>query len=339
MPSLPAPQAPLPPPSEPPAFTPLATELLAAGQPIVFRADGISMRPALKPGDSIRVEPLGERPPRAGQVVLFRDATGRLRAHRVMARRRLGGTWHFVPAGDGHHGSLDAPVALDQVLGTVTAYQRGGQEFPLRPLAPGLEGRLRALWTLAVATGRAPFPRLTVPLGKAVRRLGLRALGLVPRLRALPAVGPLARLVWPDMASRCTVEVTAAPHRPEGRLFLLDAVIRGRSAARLGLHRGFAIPRHADEWWISGVHTAPLYRRRGLAGVLVRQALQTAWEQGAPEVLAAIAETNRASLTLFARAGFRPLADQSFGDELNAHFRTLDPASPRMVIVSRRAGE
>jgi GNAT superfamily N-acetyltransferase len=140
------------------------------------------------------------------------------------------------------------------------------------------------------------------------------------------------------MAACCTVEVTPAP-TSQGQKFLLDAAIRGRSAARLAVHQGFAIPRHAHEWWISGAYTAPLYRRRGLAGVLLSRALQTAWEQGASEVLAAIAETNRASLTLFSRAGFRPLADQSFGDGINARFAALDPATPHMVILSRRAGE
>jgi GNAT superfamily N-acetyltransferase len=148
----------------------------------------------------------------------------------------------------------------------------------------------------------------------------------------------LVRLIWPPMAGHCRVELTDGSSASR-KLFLLDALVRGRSVARTALHQGFALPEYAAQWWISGAYTAPLYRRRGLNALLLYRALEVAWEQGAPEVFAAIAQSNLASQALFRRAGFRPVEDLSIGEALDAHFRRKDPGAEPLVVFSAKAGE
>jgi signal peptidase I len=81
---------------------------------------GDSMWPSLKTGDEAHIVPL-EREPTVGKVVLAR-ISGVLVLHRVEGRQGAA----LVLRGD-NCVLADAPVPLEQVLGTVGQVRRGGQ--------------------------------------------------------------------------------------------------------------------------------------------------------------------------------------------------------------------
>ncbi|MBN1945192.1 MAG: S24/S26 family peptidase [Bradymonadales bacterium] len=115
--------------------------LLARGERIQLKAQGMCMSPWIFDGDMITVSPVA-RPLRLGSIVLIRQAD-RLFAHRVV---RFSGRAAVVVQGD----SLDeqgVSSPLDQVLGEVTAVRhRCGITFdPGRPALVWL-GWLTAPW-------------------------------------------------------------------------------------------------------------------------------------------------------------------------------------------------
>ncbi|TAM56162.1 hypothetical protein EPN52_15045 [bacterium] len=93
---------------------------------------GCSMRPALREGDRLIVEPLQCRP-HVGDVVVFPYA-GRMLAHRVIACAARA----LITAGDASSGQRER-IALEDVVGVVRAARRGGRALP-RP-----SSRMRAL--------------------------------------------------------------------------------------------------------------------------------------------------------------------------------------------------
>ncbi|MGH9701707.1 MAG: hypothetical protein ACRD52_19910, partial [Candidatus Acidiferrales bacterium] len=65
-------------------FRSLSGELLRSGVTVRFRAEGASMRPNLRGGELLTVEPAGARKVRRGMIVLAESENG-LQAHRVTA--------------------------------------------------------------------------------------------------------------------------------------------------------------------------------------------------------------------------------------------------------------
>ena len=121
------------------AFEALATEILGQGQTLRFQAKGACMRPFVRDGDVVEVEPIGESSIRRGDVVLFREAEDRVLVHRVIQlgpRDRPDG---LLTKGDAvvHP---DEPVVRDRVLGRVVAVERGARRVRLDSRASRLLG-------------------------------------------------------------------------------------------------------------------------------------------------------------------------------------------------------
>jgi hypothetical protein len=106
-------------------------DLLGRGHVVRFQADGWSMHPTIRYGETIIVEPLGDSAVRAGDVLLYRHARFAI-AHRLV---RVTST-ELVLRGDAAD-SCDAPISSDQLLGRVVAVERRG-----RLLRFGLRSRL-----------------------------------------------------------------------------------------------------------------------------------------------------------------------------------------------------
>lgn len=104
----------------------LALELLERGETIHFTARGQSMKPFVRDGDQVRVDP-NERP-RVGDLVLLRQGDFGV-VHRVVARlgARLLIKGDNLPRADGWFARTD-------LLGVVTAIQREGRWVPARRL-------------------------------------------------------------------------------------------------------------------------------------------------------------------------------------------------------------
>jgi hypothetical protein len=113
-----------------------------AGITLYVPVTGHSMRPLLRPGDVLVVQP-GPAACRPGDLIVFWQQ-GRLVAHRLLRLEQPGGDAHFITGGDNAL-AADPPVAPADVLGRVTARQRGGRTLTLNtPFWRGL-GRLVAL--------------------------------------------------------------------------------------------------------------------------------------------------------------------------------------------------
>lgn len=126
-------------------FETLAAEILARGCTLRFRARGVSMRPFIRDGDVVEVEPIGERPIRRGDVVLRRGGDGRVLAHRVTLVDGSGEAALVHTRGDAL-GYPDGPVSQRQVLGRVVNVARESSRMSLR----GVPRRLAAVFWAGV---------------------------------------------------------------------------------------------------------------------------------------------------------------------------------------------
>ena len=125
----------------------------AGGIPIRFQAFGSSMRPCIRNGDRIVVEPLADRVPQVGDIVAFLHPAGsQVIVHRVV--RRVGDSYWIQ--GD-RTGTCDGPVPRSNLLGIVSTVERGGRR---RRLGLGPERRLIA------AVIRSPLLRRSLRLTK-----------------------------------------------------------------------------------------------------------------------------------------------------------------------------
>jgi phage repressor protein C with HTH and peptisase S24 domain len=100
-------------------------DLLGRGHVVRFQADGWSMHPTIRYGETIIVEPLGDSAVRTGDVLLYRHLRSAI-AHRLV---RVTST-ELVLRGDAAD-SCDAPVSSDQLLGRVVAVERRGRTVRL----------------------------------------------------------------------------------------------------------------------------------------------------------------------------------------------------------------
>jgi Peptidase S24-like len=120
--------------------------MLAAGVPVRLSAFGGSMHPAIRSGELLVVEPVGQKQLGRGQVVLIRHGS-QLVAHRIV--RKAPGP-RFLVAGDrsGDNGWL----SREAVLGCVVGVMRGREFLPV-PAASTMLG-LRQLLGRFLSTWR-----------------------------------------------------------------------------------------------------------------------------------------------------------------------------------------
>lgn len=103
-------------------FLRLAEALLKRGECVKFRAEGMSMSPAIRSGDSIKIEPVTGNIT-LGEIVLYRDKDGFVIVHRVVEKIQKGDKEFLLTKGDSAL-TLDAPIANEQIIGKVTDIER-----------------------------------------------------------------------------------------------------------------------------------------------------------------------------------------------------------------------
>jgi len=105
----------------------LMVAVLSRGRAFRFRAKGSSMLPFVCDGDVLTLQPLGNTPPRLGELVAFmHPQSGRPTIHRVVRRRSDA----CLMRGDAVH-AVDGWVARASMLGRVTAVCRAGRQIRL----------------------------------------------------------------------------------------------------------------------------------------------------------------------------------------------------------------
>lgn len=122
-------------------FAALASDLLSAGHGLRFRARGSSMRPWIRDGDLVSVDPCPPRCIRRGDVILGCNDAGRVLVHRVIRLDQAGGHLVCVTRGDALIGA-DAPLREEQVWGRVVAVERDGKRINLDRGVIRIVGRL-----------------------------------------------------------------------------------------------------------------------------------------------------------------------------------------------------
>jgi hypothetical protein len=136
----------------------LVTEVLTRFGRVRIRAQGLSMGPAIRPGDILDIERTSTASLSPGRVVVF-DRDGRLVAHRIVSHRHA-----LTTRGDAHW-RTDPAIAPSDVLGIVTALSRDGRPIPV----PRSAGLLRSVaWSVMMR----------------VRHAAARLAGLTPSQRA-----------------------------------------------------------------------------------------------------------------------------------------------------------
>ena len=121
--------------SESDVFVEVSADLLRLGYRVHFRADGRSMHPAIRNGDTITVAPAPPAAARLSDIVVY-HRRGRVVAHRVVSIDRADRDENaFVLRGDAMS-CCDAPVASTQVIGKVITVDRHR-----RALSPGRRAR------------------------------------------------------------------------------------------------------------------------------------------------------------------------------------------------------
>jgi signal peptidase I len=111
-------------------FLETSCELLRDGYPIRFCAHGRSMKPTIKDGELIIIEPIEIAKIKRSDIILYRTRDGAI-AHRVMAIKHNGDEQPtFILRGDSL-ATLDCPVAATDILGRVVAVERRGQTLNL----------------------------------------------------------------------------------------------------------------------------------------------------------------------------------------------------------------
>lgn len=130
---------------------------------ISFRADGQSMYPSIRDGESIIVGPVNTDQIVRGDVLLCRHGD-RVLAHRVVHLSGVGPERLLRLRGDAKRG-CDTPVVVSSVIGQVTAVRRKGRTIPLSGRWARLRYRARTMASRAkmlamlVCVARCPSPQ------------------------------------------------------------------------------------------------------------------------------------------------------------------------------------
>ena len=140
-----------------PPFHRVVTDLLDApiegalpiGRLVRFRAEGLSMYPAIRHGELITVGPVAADQIVRGDVLLCRHST-RVLAHRVVAVTGHGSERVLRLRGDAK-GACDGPVAASDVIGKVLSVYRSGRAIPLCGRAARLRYKVRTAASRAKA--------------------------------------------------------------------------------------------------------------------------------------------------------------------------------------------
>jgi len=138
-------------------FPETIAELLSRGYRVRFKAEGKSMQPTIRDGESITVQPMEPSDVKRGDIILYRSG-GAVIAHRVEEIAWNGSRIAFFILRGDASSSPDQPVRPERVLGRVVSVERENQHIALG----GKEARIR--YTLRSHFRRLMSWRICLPL-------------------------------------------------------------------------------------------------------------------------------------------------------------------------------
>jgi signal peptidase I len=132
-------------------FGAVIEQALTNGTIVRFRAEGGSMYPTIRDGETITIAAVSPRAIVRGDILLCRHGT-RVLAHRVVGTTGCGTERFFVLRGDAK-ASCDAPVDASAVVGKVISVVRRGRVIPLCGRAARIRRAARAAASRAKVLG------------------------------------------------------------------------------------------------------------------------------------------------------------------------------------------
>ncbi|HEY3266235.1 MAG TPA: GNAT family N-acetyltransferase [Armatimonadota bacterium] len=314
---------------------------------------GLSMFPAIRAGDRCRVQAVDPDSIRIGDVILV-TREDRLFAHRVVSITE-GRPRAFTIKGD----TLllpDPQVTERDILGQVLGVERRGRFLDLRSPGRRLAGRLmaglsgpfsRAFVRAMLARRRAMARLARLPAWRAFRRS--RGGEVVVRRATDEDVHGIALLFGEQQAlhtpmDRIDMDVVSGMARR-----MLNAAKDAGAAVWVAEIDGFLSAQavvgplgvdgpDVSDWWVMSVYVKMTARGCGLAERLVRAGLEDARAHGECRVHYAAFETNRASLALAAKLGFK-VEQSDTSRRFAARYDNIGHRGPKLVVTCKEIEE
>ena len=126
-------------------FAEVMEHALASGTLVQFRAEGRSMHPTIRDGETITAAPVAIADVVRGDVLLCRHG-GRVLAHRIVSIAGQGRARQFELRGDSQFAS-HARVAGDDIVARIVAVERGGRSIAVPGGWVADRARLTVAWT------------------------------------------------------------------------------------------------------------------------------------------------------------------------------------------------
>ena len=142
--------------------------MLEKGNSIRFQAKGWSMRPFIRDGDFIVVNPVKSSSIRKGDIVFYSNAENKIIVHRIIRKYKKNDRIIVLIKADA---TLSPPEKMDiqNVLGKVVAIERNGRK-------KRLDTKLHQIIGLFLS-GISPFSRWIYPFGSLMKQSGRKILG------------------------------------------------------------------------------------------------------------------------------------------------------------------
>jgi GNAT superfamily N-acetyltransferase len=315
-----------------PGLIELQRDVLRLGHPLRIKLFGMSMFPAIRPGDVAVVRPAEWTQLRRGDVALY-ERESRLVAHRVIVAP-LDERSPLVTKGD-TLSTYDPPALPAQLVGRVEAVERGGRTYSL------IDGR--GLWLQRLAAELSePYSALFWKVAAARRRILRTALRFRPyraRRRKAPPLQPeirpfrdedldaLANCLWDlrldlnfaQMRDWTGLKIDAL--REAGAVvWVLDDGRRALGVAVL------TVAEDEKRAWLADLYLHPLARGFGWGERTAQRAERWARDQGAAALSCRTPVRSCAARSLFKKRGWR--VSEAAGTTRPAiGFQSWDPAS------------
>jgi signal peptidase I len=146
------------------AFAGLSSDILHQGKSLRFKARGVSMRPMVRDGDILLVQPVEAGRIRVGDVILCSSQVDRVVIHRALRRLSSPDGETFLVQGD-QVVWPDGWIPQSQVYGRVAAIERAGVPIDMHSPAVRLLGWLAVLRSRG-QLGRRRWSRFATQLAR-----------------------------------------------------------------------------------------------------------------------------------------------------------------------------
>lgn len=306
--------------------------LLDHNKSIKFKARGSSMRPYIKDGDIVEVEPVNHSQIKKGDILLFRGDLERLYLHRILKTKGN----EFVLKGDSSK-TVDGVIGPEKIIGRLISITKKNTTIKVNSSLSSLFSLSWAWYGL-----RSFIFNLAKP--------GIKC--LQQTLLGLPTIRKASRNIIGD-------KIPVSVANPEDsydicvfyQQYGLDAVKEtarqiqtGEASIILATFRGKLIgcgtvafdprPGQWNGWWLSGVLVSGKFRGFGVGEKIVSEAIRNAKDGDACSLKLLAFEQHKPAVDLYTKLGFDKVKEPEIENFLKAE-AGADGASKRIFMVKK----